>query len=110
MNPGERDSYIRAHIADLAADSFPDDAGPWRVLEITHRGGHSAVSFEEPPHAHPQASYRFKLVLSFGEALPPETVGGGSRVKGNRLPGHATPDYNSRAAQRKLTRRRPSRR
>lgn len=76
MNPGERDSYIRAHIADLAADSFPDDAGPWRVLEITHRGGHSAVSFEEPPHSHPQASYRFKLVLSFGETLPPETVGG----------------------------------
>lgn len=76
MSPGEREPYIRENIAALAEESFPDDVGPWRTLEITHRGGHSAVAFEEPPHPDPRASNRFKLILSFGSKLPPETVGG----------------------------------
>jgi hypothetical protein len=76
MNPSERESYIREHLTHLAADAFPDDVGPWHILEITHRGDHSAATFEEPPHAHPEASHRFKLVLSFGAKLSPETVGG----------------------------------
>jgi len=76
MGPGEREPYIREHIAGLAADAFPDDVGPWRILEITHRDGHSAVSFEEPPHSNPHASHRFRLILSFGTKPPPETVGG----------------------------------
>ena len=76
MNPDEREPYIREHIAELAGESFPDDVGPWRILEITHHGEHSTVAFEEPPHPDPRASHRFKLILSFGSTLPPETVGG----------------------------------
>lgn len=76
MSPSEREPYIHQNIAGLAGDAFPDDVGPWRILEITHRGGHSAVAFEEPPHPDPRASHRFKLILSFGLKLPPETVGG----------------------------------
>ena len=45
MNPGERESYIRERIAEIAGESFPDDVGPWRILEMAHRGEHSAVSF-----------------------------------------------------------------
>ena len=76
MNSGERESYIRERIAEIAGESFPDDVGPWRILEMAHRGEHSAVSFEEPPYPDPRASHRFKLILSFGSTLPPETVGG----------------------------------